>query len=68
MYKRQAFIAAVGLGFLWYILATKVGLVLWNPSFTPLILILIGIGVVIAVFSTLFAAWRYLRLKTDQLY
>lgn len=63
-----AFIAAVGLGFLWYILATKVGLVLWNPSFTPLILILVGIGVVIAVFSTLFAAWRYLRLKTDQLY
>ncbi|MGV0938331.1 cell division protein FtsX [Empedobacter falsenii] len=63
-----AFIAAVGLGFLWYILATKVGLVLWNPSFTPLIIILIGIGVVIAVFSTLFAAWRYLRLKTDQLY
>ena len=41
---------------------------MWNPNFTPLILILIGIGVIIAVFSTLFAAWRYLRLKTDQLY
>ena len=63
-----AFVAVVGLGFLWYILATKVGLVLWNPNFTGLIVILIGIGVVIAVFSTLFAAWRYLRLKTDQLY
>ena len=63
-----AFVAVIGLGFLWYILATKVGLVMWNPNFTPLILILIGIGVIIAVFSTLFAAWRYLRLKTDQLY
>ncbi|MFV0230590.1 permease-like cell division protein FtsX [Empedobacter falsenii] len=63
-----AFIAVIGLGFLWYILATKVGLVIWNPNFTPLIIILIGIGVVIAVFSTLFAACRYLRLKTDQLY
>ena len=29
---------------------------------------LITLGVLIAVFSTLFAAWRYLRLKTDQLY
>ncbi len=63
-----ALIAVLGLSVLWYLLATKVGLVLWNPNYTLLILILVGIGVVIAVFSTLFAAWRYLRLKTDQLY
>lgn len=63
-----AVIAIIGLSALWYTLATKVGLLLWNPNYTALILILIGIGVVIAVFSTLFAAWRYLRLKTDQLY
>ncbi len=63
-----AIISVVGLGILWYLLATKVGLVLWNPNYTGLILILIGIGVIIAVFSTLFSAWRYLKLKTDQLY
>ena len=63
-----AIIAVVGLGILWYLLATKIGLLLWNPNFSYLIAILIGIGVLIAVFSTLFAAWRYLKLKTDQLY
>lgn len=63
-----ALIAIIGLSVLWYLLATKVGLLLWNPNYTALILILITIGVIIAIFSTLFAAWRYLRLKTDQLY
>ncbi|GGF03112.1 cell division transport system permease protein [Chishuiella changwenlii] len=63
-----ATIAIIGLSALWYTLATKVGLLLWNPNYTALILILIAIGVIIAIFSTLFAAWRYLRLKTDQLY
>lgn len=63
-----ALISIIGLGLLWYLLATKVGLVLWNPSYTLLIIVLITIGVIIAIFSTLFAAWRYLRLKTDQLY
>ena len=63
-----AVISVVGLSILWYLLATKVGLVLWNPNYTMLIIILLSIGVIIAVFSTLFAAWRYLRLKTDQLY
>lgn len=63
-----ALIAIIGLSVLWYLLATKVGLLLWNPNYTALIIILIVIGVVIAIFSTLFAAWRYLRLKTDQLY
>ena len=63
-----ATIAIIGLSALWYTLATKVGLPLWNPNYTALILILIAIGVIIAIFSTLFAAWRYLRLKTDQLY
>ena len=63
-----AVLAVIGLGILWYLLATKIGLLLWNPNFTYLIIILVGLGVLIAVFSTLFAAWRYLKLKTDQLY
>ena len=63
-----AVIAIIGLGILWYLLATKIGLLLWNTNFTYLISILISLGVLIAVFSTLFAAWRYLKLKTDQLY
>lgn len=63
-----AILAIIGLGILWYLLATKIGLLLWNPNFSYLIAILVGLGVLIAVFSTLFAAWRYLKLKTDQLY
>lgn len=63
-----AVLAIIGLGILWYLLATKIGLLLWNPNFSYLIAILVGLGVLIAVFSTLFAAWRYLKLKTDQLY
>jgi len=63
-----AIIAIIGLGILWYLLATKIGLLLWNPDFGLLIIGLIAIGVLIAIFSTLFAAWRYLKLKTDQLY
>ena len=63
-----AVIAIIGIGVIWYLLATKIGLLLWNPQFGGLIAVLIGLGVLIALFSTLFAAWRYLRLKTDQLY
>lgn len=63
-----AVIAITGLGVLWYFLATKIGLLLWNPDFGMLIGALIALGVLIALFSTLFAAWRYLKLKTDQLY
>lgn len=63
-----AIIAIIGNGVLWYLLAPKIGLLLWNPQYSGLIAILIGLGVLIAIFSTLFAAWRYLRLKTDQLY
>ncbi|MBF0597913.1 cell division protein FtsX [Faecalibacter rhinopitheci] len=61
-------IAILGIGIIWYLLATKIGLLLWNPTFGYLIAALIGLGVLIALFSTLFAAWRYLKLKTDQLY
>ena len=63
-----AVIAMIGIGILWYLLATRIGLLLWNPQFGYLIAVLVGLGVLIALFSTLFAAWRYLRLKTDQLY
>ena len=63
-----AIIAIIGIGIIWYLLATRIGLLIWNPQFTYLIIGLISLGVLIAVFSTLFAAWRYLRLKTDQLY
>jgi cell division transport system permease protein len=63
-----AVIAIIGIGIIWYLLATRIGLLIWNPQFSYLIIGLISLGVLIAVFSTLFAAWRYLRLKTDQLY
>ena len=63
-----AVIAIIGIGVIWYLLATRIGLLIWNPQFSYLIIGLISLGVLIAVFSTLFAAWRYLRLKTDQLY
>jgi cell division transport system permease protein len=63
-----AVIAIIGIGIIWYLLATRIGLLIWNPQFSYLIIGLISLGILIAVFSTLFAAWRYLRLKTDQLY
>ncbi len=53
---------------LWYYFSMTVNIALWNEKYLYLMLILIGIGVIIAVCSTLLASWRYLRLKTDQLY
>lgn len=63
-----AVIALLILGGLWYYFANTVNYALWNDKYLYLILILVGIGVIIAVMSTLLASWRYLKLKTDQLY
>lgn len=63
-----AVIALLILGGLWYYFANTVNYAIWNDKYLYLILILVGIGVIIAVMSTLLASWRYLKLKTDQLY
>ncbi len=63
-----ATVAILILGGLWYYFANTVNYTLWNDKYTFLIILLIGLGMIIAVLSTLFASWRYLRLKTDQLY
>lgn len=61
-------LAIVALGGLWYYFATLVKLPWWNPDYYVLIGILILVGVFIALISTGIATWRYLRLRTDQLY
>ncbi|WP_068598387.1 cell division protein FtsX [Vaginella massiliensis] len=63
-----AIIAIAMLAGLWYYFANTVNYALWNEKYGYLMLVLIGIGVIIAVMSTLLASWRYLKLKTDQLY
>lgn len=63
-----AILAILALGGLWYYFAEIVSLPWWNDDFYWLMLILVVIGVVIALISTGIATWRYLRLRTDQLY
>lgn len=63
-----AVLALLALAGLWYYAAPKLNLGLWHPDFTYLILSIICVGVLIAVISTFFASWRYLRLRKDQLY
>lgn len=63
-----AVLAILALGGLWYYFANIVSLPWWNPDYYWLMLILVIIGVVIALISTGIATWRYLRLRTDQLY
>lgn len=60
--------AIVALGVLWYYVAPKLFLGYWNDNFTWLIIGLLLTGIVIAVFSTFVATWRFLKLRTDQLY
>ncbi|MBA5630178.1 cell division protein FtsX [Moheibacter lacus] len=63
-----AVLAIIALGGLWYYFANIVSLPWWNEDYYWLILILIVTGVFIALLSTAIATWRYLRLRTDQLY
>lgn len=63
-----AILAILALGGLWYYFAGIVSLPWWNDDFYWLMLILVVIGVFIALLSTAIATWRYLRLRTDQLY
>ncbi|MXV39196.1 FtsX-like permease family protein [Flavobacteriaceae bacterium Ap0902] len=63
-----AVIAIMALAGLWYFAAPKLNLGLWNENFQWLIIGLLIIGVLISVLSTFWATWKYLSLKTDQLY
>ncbi|MBV7440624.1 permease-like cell division protein FtsX [Weeksellaceae bacterium TAE3-ERU29] len=63
-----ALIALSGLAALWYYAAPKLHLALWHDDFIYIIAGVISVGVLIAVISTFFASWRYLKLRTDQLY
>ncbi|MGI9525762.1 MAG: cell division protein FtsX [Weeksellaceae bacterium] len=63
-----AVLAILALSGLWYFAAPKLNLALWHDNFKWLILGLLVVGVLIAVLSTFWATWKYLRLRTDQLY
>lgn len=63
-----AILAIIILGALWYYFSGLVGLPLWHEEYYWLMLALVVIGVFIALVSTGIATWRYLRLRTDQLY
>lgn len=64
----SAVLAIIILGILWYYFAQQVNLPWWNPEYYWLTGVLLIIGVFIALFSTGIATWRYLRLRSDQLY
>lgn len=63
-----AVVAVLILGVLWYYFSELVNLPWWQEDYYKLIGILIIVGVFIALISTGIATWRYLRLRTDQLY
>lgn len=63
-----AVLAILILGVMWYYFAQLVSLPWWQDDYYKLMGILILVGVFIALLSTGIATWRYLRLRTDQLY
>ncbi len=63
-----ALIAILALGLLWYFAAPQLNLPFWNEKFWYIIFGIFAIGILIAVMSTFWATWRYLRLRTDELY
>ena len=63
-----AVLALAMLAGLWYYAAPKLDLGLWQEKFLYLVIGLVVVGVLIAVLSTFWATWRYLKLRTDQLY
>lgn len=63
-----AVLAILILGGLWYYFTQMVNLPWWNEDYYWLMAVLVVTGVFIALVSTGIATWRYLRLRTDQLY
>lgn len=63
-----AVLAILVLGGLWYYFAEVINLPWWHNDFYILMGVLVITGVVIALISTGIATWRYLRLRSDQLY
>lgn len=61
-------LSLLALGGLWYYAAPKLNLALWHDDFIYIIAGVLLVGVLIAILSTFFASWRYLKLRTDQLY
>lgn len=63
-----AILAIIVLSILWYFAAPKLNLGFWHDDFKWLVAGLLSVGILIAVLSTFWATWRYLKLRTDQLY
>jgi len=65
-----AFIGLVFLLSAWYYFTNQIGseFVPDTNKFIWLILGVVVVGIGITVFSTIFATWRFLRAKTDDLY
>lgn len=63
-----AILALIALGGLWYYAAPKLNLGFWHDKFQWLVIGIIVTGVLIAIMSTFWATWKYLKLRTDQLY
>lgn len=63
-----ALIAILALGVLWYYFSSIVKLPFWNDDYYWLIAGIFVVGIFIALLSTAISTWRYLRLRTDQLY
>lgn len=61
-------LAVLALGGMWYYFSSKVSLAFWNDDYYLLIAAIFIVGIVIALISTAISTWRYLRLRTDQLY
>uniref|UniRef100_UPI0039A6666D cell division protein FtsX n=1 Tax=Ornithobacterium rhinotracheale TaxID=28251 RepID=UPI0039A6666D len=61
-------LSLLALSVLWYYAAPRLNLALWHDDFIYIIAGVILVGVLIAILSTFFASWRYLKLRTDQLY
>ncbi|AQW95538.1 cell division protein FtsX [Elizabethkingia anophelis] len=65
--------AVIGLTVLfagWYYFTTEIGSVFITDQskFVYLIILVLGVGVLITVLSTIFATWRFLRSRIDTLY
>ncbi len=65
--------AVIGLTVLfagWYYFTTEIGSVFITDqtNFVYLIILVLGVGVLITVLSTIFATWRFLRSRIDTLY
>lgn len=64
----SALVAVIVLGIAWYVLTQKIDYPTWNDNYVFLIILIFGLGMLIAFLSTSMATWRYLKLRTDELY